>query len=275
MPEALDSSLGLLIPYGLGADARPVAASRALRSEAYACPACRGPLILRRGPILRPHFAHAQADPQCGFEGEGARHLLAKHAVLFAVYRWKKCGGPPPEIVRRCTVCGDSRRQPLPPRIARAHLEWRIRLPDRGDAIADVALLDRSNNLVAAVEIRDTHRVDAPKRERLLGAAWVELDADAVLAEPDAWKPLAEGNLNPWPCRCARGRPLAVTMRGGACHVDACPRTPRARGQRTYANVSLDCRECPDCIGVEKRTAAGESPRPTRVICAAARRQSP
>lgn len=254
------TSRDLLIPYGLDETGRPVAPARAQRSGRFRCPECRSALVLRRGEILRPHFAHAQDPSACAFCGEGARHAAAKHAIRLAVYLWRRRLGPCPEILRTCAVCGQTRRQRIPARIARACLEYRA--GEAGDARADIALVDRTGETLAYVEIRDTHAVDAAKRGKLGTTPWIELEAQAVLDDPAHWQPLAHDNLRPWRCACAQGRPLAVTARGRALHVDACPLGPRVRRGKTYADLRRDCAQCPDCIGVERRGDV-----PLRAIC--------
>lgn len=49
------------------------------RTEEYRCPACQGAVHLKRGAVLRPHFAHYQKEACAVFsEGETAEHLQGK-----------------------------------------------------------------------------------------------------------------------------------------------------------------------------------------------------
>ena len=268
-----DLASGLLIPYAQAADGTPVSPREAQRGQRLTCPVCGQPVLVRKGEIVRHHFAHAQTPGDCAFAGEGARHLLAKHALLFAVYQWKKRGGPAPCIERRCAVCGATRLQPLPRRVRRARLEHRIPNGSAGGGLVlDLALLDASGELVAAAEVRDSHGIEPEKARRLGALPWVEVDATDAIEDPTLWRALDQGNLRAWKCDCAQGRPLAVTMRGRASHVDRCPLAPRTRAGRTFANVALDCADCPHCIGVERESGGG---RPIRVVCRKARTQSP
>lgn len=52
---------------------------------AFLCPACQGPVCLKQGPIMRPHFAHRHlAACQYMAENESAQHLTLKAQL----YSW-------------------------------------------------------------------------------------------------------------------------------------------------------------------------------------------
>lgn len=54
----------------------------------FHCPACRGPVILKKGHIKIPHFAHLP-DAECAYtnEGESEEHQLAKLEIYEALVR--------------------------------------------------------------------------------------------------------------------------------------------------------------------------------------------
>lgn len=55
--------------------------------EDYVCPACRGPLRLKKGQVIQPHFAHISlANCHYSNENESREHLNLKAAL----YRWGK-----------------------------------------------------------------------------------------------------------------------------------------------------------------------------------------
>lgn len=54
-----------------------VIATDAIRGEAYVCPACGEPVILKQGSRIIHHFAH-RPHSDCGFAGETMRHLEMK-----------------------------------------------------------------------------------------------------------------------------------------------------------------------------------------------------
>lgn len=52
------------------------------RTETYHCPACQGPVCLRQGKVIRPHFAHIRlANCQFSHDNESAEHLELKAAL--------------------------------------------------------------------------------------------------------------------------------------------------------------------------------------------------
>ena len=51
------------------------------RGKTYYCPECHAPVILKRGAVKIPHFAHAPDTPCEYGRGEGMRHLLMKWHV--------------------------------------------------------------------------------------------------------------------------------------------------------------------------------------------------
>jgi hypothetical protein len=59
---------------------RPVEAARNLPPGDFTCPACAGPLVLKRGRVKIAHFAHLPG-PGCWAEGESITHLRAKELL--------------------------------------------------------------------------------------------------------------------------------------------------------------------------------------------------
>jgi transposase-like protein len=82
MNENVDSTL---IPFGLRSD-RMVAVRDVASGLACGCicPACRSPLVARKGPQRRHHFAHAVSNPNCKYGPETAIHRMAKQCLLDA-----------------------------------------------------------------------------------------------------------------------------------------------------------------------------------------------
>jgi hypothetical protein len=66
----------------------------------YICPGCKAPVILRRGEIKAPHFAHKPSERRCEFydhPGEGEIHKMVKH-IIADLLRKKKIK----KVVRSC-----------------------------------------------------------------------------------------------------------------------------------------------------------------------------
>jgi len=266
------NALCLRIPYALDDSGAMVRPSDAWRGVSCRCPECRTRLIFRRGPRRAPHFAHPAHASGCRFLGEGCRHLAAKHAILMSVRRWKRRLDDAPTIWRVCRVCAEEREQPLPAKVAAAALEHPIGWNLKGEGIvADVALLDRRDGVVAVVEVRDSHGVDEAKRTRFHGLPWLEVDAREVLGNPQLWKPIQSGNLRKMPCRCDGATKMPVIRRGRTLHVDGCPRRSRVWRGKPYANVRRDCGDCPHCVGMEKEPGSGAKALVGALYCAAPR----
>lgn len=190
----------LLIPMALDEEGRLHRAATAPREGRYFCPACGGPVLLRRGPIRVPHFAH-RPDPaypaSAACRPETAIHRAAKLQIRQAIADWKAGRGPQPVIQRHCAVCQRKVHQPLPDDLEEAVLEYR--LPD--GFVVDVALMARGE-VRAAVEIRVSHPVEEEKARRL-PVPFVELDGHEVVEKPLEWRPIRE-RLRPYRCRLCR-----------------------------------------------------------------------
>ena len=184
------------IPWALCvATGKCVAAKDAHKGNQYVCTeeACQQPkLVLRKGAKKAPHFAHWRTGGGvCASKGEGQQHRLAKHAIadnLFAfTFKVKKCD-------QRCT--GEQRvRFDAAIHVAKVEHAW------RGYKL-DVAVCDAQGQVVAAIEVRRSHAVQAKKAACLnahLPIPMLEVDAhdvmqagltgDLVLTTlPDKWR---------------------------------------------------------------------------------------
>lgn len=186
-----------LIPYAVSGDAQRIGPSEASKSERFNCPDCGNAVAARAGlenGKRRRHFYHIVPQSQCGFSGEGALHLSAKHAVLKAVLDWRDGLGPAPKIGRNCPGCRIARYDSLPISVRDARIEFRIK---RREAVivADVALLNRAAQALCVIEIRQSHAVGHEKSIHLMGLPWIELDAESAINNPVVWTPINGGNL--------------------------------------------------------------------------------
>lgn len=193
------------VPVGRSRTGALVAAVRASATAAYTCPGCGSPLILRRGEIRSPHFAHNSSHP-CS--PETALHLGAK-ALVARIFRRRlnspravlpnlevPCSGSSlGRAGRRPTVCPGRAWFPL------AGLEFdevaEERITSEG-LRPDVLLLHRGEP-VLGIEVLVTHAVGARKAARTT-YPWVELDAVRVIAAPRRWRPCGRGH--PWTGHC-------------------------------------------------------------------------
>lgn len=169
----------LKIPYGLDDKDKLVAANQALKGESYRCPQCKTSLVFRSGEYRAAHFAHA---PESHCSLESILHITAKGLILEAMSA-NASGNAVICLENHCECCGVVFATDLPSgTFTDAKLEVRI-----GDFICDVVGY-RSTNVALAVEIFNTHSVDANKATNL-EAYWVELKAEDVLRDPFKWVP--------------------------------------------------------------------------------------
>lgn len=174
------------VRVAIAADGRAVAArGEAVRLQGdgltgrrprYTCAGCKGPLILRCGAQVRPHFAHLKG---AACSGETAEHAAAK--------RWVADHFASLAFASRCPRCGDA-SEPIRPRargcsgILRAEIE-----APYGTYRLDVGILEDAH-VVGAIEVWRTHAVPSDKR-RMLSAVlrhFIELRACDILELADA-----------------------------------------------------------------------------------------
>jgi hypothetical protein len=166
----------LLVPFALSGD-RWIRPEEAPDHGRYACPDCRGRVVVREGPGIVRHFAHWREAPACRLAGESAEHVAAKYAVVAAVRRWKAGTASAPLVAAKCGGCGGTiEERPLRPVVADAALEVAVT-----GARLDVALRDAKGKVVLGVEVLHAHKVPEDKgRARI---PWVEVEAAQVLAD--------------------------------------------------------------------------------------------
>jgi len=184
----------LKVPYALDELDRLCSPVEAEKGKPYRCPACKQPVILKKGQIKKPHFAH-KADNNCN--QETIIHQTAKILIKRAVDEWKSGTGKAPVLERLCEICMFPATQPLPDKVEGAILEQRL----ADGSIADVALLTNGKPVVA-VEIRVTHAVDDNKAARL-SIPFIELEGLAVIENPYVWKSIKD-SFKPFTCEKCR-----------------------------------------------------------------------
>lgn len=166
------------VPIGIDPNGNEIRAKNAKKGIRYYCPSCQGELIYRRGQYKQAHFAH-KADPDiCDFVFETENHVRAKMSIVYSITR-----GMTIFVNCRCQRCGTDLKQKLPSSVKRALLEYPLPSGHR----ADVALLGQDNNLLAVIEVMETHPVDEEKAKALSVIPWAEVMAETVLAS-NTWE---------------------------------------------------------------------------------------
>jgi predicted RNA-binding Zn-ribbon protein involved in translation (DUF1610 family) len=184
-------------PIGRAPDGSLVRAADAEPGVVYHCPGCSSELLLRRGEIRRPHFAHRGGE---GCAPESTLHRAAKERLTRVVVEWTSGDGPRPCIARACprSTCDGGIVQDLPENITHAAEE--VRLP--GGQIADVVLF-RGDEPAVAIEVFVTHAVDAVKASEFT-IPWMEIRAEDALDRPYWWV-VSQDGLRPFDCpACGR-----------------------------------------------------------------------
>lgn len=166
----------LQIPYAYSSNKIPISPEVAEKGQDFSCPLCDSEVILKRGKVRRPHFAH-KSDTTCS--GEGVRHKVAKQMV-YLMYR-RSIDTPMISI-------GISRKCPNCSKYA-IHSQGRTGYDDDvkcevdvGRHRVDIALF-RGGKPAYGIEIRDTHPVDDAKWDafKKLGFPCIEVEAKDVI----------------------------------------------------------------------------------------------
>ncbi|MBI3923527.1 MAG: hypothetical protein HY318_19065 [Armatimonadetes bacterium] len=176
------------------------------RQRDCVCPSCKEPLIAKKGPIKKHHFAH---DPGTQCNLESALHCVAK-TLIYTGIQGALNHGNPIHLRWKCSRCGDEHGGNLLKRIASVNLEL-----DLGKAQPDILLSDLDNKPIAVIEIVVSHPPDDSALEfyKDAGIAVVEVKLESGEAL-EAFRDLRELHATRFP-RCTRpkckqcGRPLS------------------------------------------------------------------
>jgi hypothetical protein len=174
----------ILYRFALDADGIVRDASTAQRGAKFTCVDHGCEMVLRRGEVNAPHFAHLPGEGG-GCSVESAEHKAAK-SLLVAAFN---TSNDAPVIHRMCSRChvlipGESQDSINPSAWARQEYQY-------GARRIDVAcLLDDEPCLF--VEVLHTHAVDLSKMAELdaSGIRWIEVLSSDVLADVLHLKPL-------------------------------------------------------------------------------------
>lgn len=175
----------LHVSYALDATGAPVTASdealhRGRRCDC-SCPGCHAPLVLKRGPVKRAHFAHDVGyTPDYGCL-ESSTHLAYKHALAQTVGQSLTLP-PTPEPDAQGT--GDGQMDPTFT-VHQAIVERRFDLSDGAYRQVDVALTDVTGRILA-VEIAVTNAKDRDYRRDVAAIRLLAVECVVpVLVDPD------------------------------------------------------------------------------------------
>ena len=253
----------LLVPYGVNPIGLLVHAADADRSAEYHCPECASLLVLKAGDVVVHHFAH-KADTAC--TGETISHATAKR-LLAQIIREQSTLEQPKTISLecRCDRCASSFLVRLPRGgFSGAALEHRV-----GDFVCDVVALG-NNGAALALEVLYTHAVPGTKSQAL-PVPWIELAAEAVLANPYRWTPI-NSRLKPVVCRACKTFLRRLKTLAERWEIPLDPSAGyRDPGRTTYLAAIQHCWKCDEEIvvfwwpGVPFCEAEPPKPRPRTI----------
>ena len=140
----------LQIPYAYTPKKVPVSPEVAEKGQEFSCPLCESEVVLRRGDVRQPHFAH---KPDTGCSGEGVNHKVAKRMIYLMYLRTVRTPMISVSTYRRCPNCSKSIIFSQTPQFDDVACEV-----DVGEYRVDVVLL-RDGKTISGIEVRDTHPV--------------------------------------------------------------------------------------------------------------------
>jgi hypothetical protein len=147
-----------------------------INRPSVACPFCKEVCDWVAGPIVTPHIRH-KSESECSAEGwaESNAHLNGKMRIIEVLREQHRI-----DLLVKCWRHSTSSYQWALPPWASARDE--VRTPS--GRVLDVALIDNRGEVVAAIEVFHSHRVDAAKAESLAqdGIPWIEVAAEVANA---------------------------------------------------------------------------------------------
>ena len=183
LPFAIDDTQSLIGP------------ETADKGRSYYCPACGDLVILRKGEVKAPHFAHKVSESSEACSQQAIIYKTAKLLIQRAVSDWKSGKVPSPLVKRQCKICESVTEQPLPDKVDSARIEHKL----AENVIADIALMV-GDQAAAAIKIRVAGTVYEVKA---LSIPFIEIDGNEVLAHPTYWTPIVD-KFKPLACQtCA------------------------------------------------------------------------
>ncbi|MBA7497236.1 hypothetical protein ES702_07848 [subsurface metagenome] len=194
MMEAIE---GIQYPYALDKGGSIVKAVDAPRSEIYYCINCGERMVLRRGEIKQPHFAHYTENPNCA--PETVLHKMAKDNISQGIDTALSLNFEYP-LTWRCPICNQEHKGNL----ARSPREVETEVSLDG-VRPDVLLSSVKGKPLVAIEVVVTHRPEKGAIE-----AYKRLKLPVIMVKP-GWEDLEKlksglGLVKAWQAPCGAKR---------------------------------------------------------------------
>lgn len=148
----------------------------AIKKYHYKCPDCKNVVILKKGCIRRPHFAHIQSEHKCNFYEKIGESWIHKHAKVLLKYVIEH---KDVNIIQICKKCNKSFNYKIFCDNTNS-VEIECRFEFNGIKIADVAIIN-NDELQCIFEIFNKHKTDECDRPE----PWFEFDAESIIEKCD------------------------------------------------------------------------------------------
>ena len=177
----------ILYAAALDAQGALIRVADAIKGSVFTCPVCSERLILKKSErtgksTRRPHFSHLRLTSNC--TPEGVLHCSFKKLLVAHLER-HLTENRPLEFAWACSGCKSKMSGDLLRHAAKVKEEF-----DLSSCRPDIALLDRNENVIAAIEVVVTH---APEdkvihfyKERSIVLLQINLSSDNDLNEVEA-----------------------------------------------------------------------------------------
>lgn len=199
----------------------------------YICPGCGESVILRKGEINAPHFAHRPGERRCEFydhPGEGEVHKMVKHIIADSLRKRKI-----KKVVRSC------------PKGCTYDVEIKYEegdeviyeYPVSDKCIVDVAVIN--NGIIKYIfEVCDTHETTRETPE-----PWFEIDAKKFLKDTENGTKLPREREHRMDIDVMKCEDILQELYEGEASIKG---TPKERRERLQAVRDFDTSEPEECV---------------------------
>lgn len=183
------------VPFALSTQGSVAFPQKADRASKWTCPTCDAQVIVKRGSILTPHFAHKATAVTCA-GGESIAHRATKEWIASIV------AAPEFKITARCNACGETFNafRGSVGLVGRTEVKF-------GAFRVDSVAVRANGSVAAAFEVCHTHATGQDKMKPLLAATMC--NAFEIKAIPDlveAGYPTVFESMRPVKCSiCLKG----------------------------------------------------------------------
>lgn len=148
--------------------------SHANKQDEFICIDCGNDVIIRKGKIRIPHFAHCKQDIQCNFYSSPNESQIHKNAKILLKYILEN--KIQLTIKRKCNKCNNIDEYDIPEISESSSIIVEYRFDYNGVKIADIAYIE-DNEILCIFEIYNTHKTQTENRPE----PWFELDAKNII----------------------------------------------------------------------------------------------